>query len=311
MRVLKRRGIRKRKTCQQFNNTLFSANLTALRLFLRFYVIVKWLLGLFLVTGSASAADKASAMSNSQTTQATQPPDQMALQVERKPLKKVVIFGGTGMIGKGVLRECLEDKNVESVVAIGRRTTDFALHEKLREVKLENYADVASIKDELKGVDATFYAMGTSSNGLSEQEYENITKHAAVLAAGSVATESPDSTFVYVSGTGADVNSSLHWARTKAEAENAILSMPLKGYVFRPGAVRAMYGEESQTTWTRLSYFVLNPVLPLVQKVAPNYITTTVTVGQAFLHLARYGDEKKVFENADLNELVERHNKSL
>ena len=215
------------------------------------------------------------------------------------------------MIGKGVLRECLEDKNVESVVAIGRRSTDFVLNEKLREVTLENYADVASIKDEFKGVDATFYAMGTTSNGVSKEEYENITKHAAVLAAGSLATESPGSTFVFVSGTGADANSAIHWAKTKGETENAVLALPLKSYVFRPGAVRAMYGEESQTTWTRISYMFVNPLLPIFQRVAPSLVTTTVTVGQAFLHLARYGDEKKIFENADINEIVERHNKSL
>lgn len=267
---------------------------------------------LFLASGSAATSEKSGNSSNSLSPQASvAPPEQMALQVERKTLKKVVVFGGTGMIGKGVLRECLEDNNVESVVAIGRRPTDFVLNEKLREVALENYAEVASIKHELKGVDATFYAMGTTSNGVSKEEYENITKHAAVLAAGSLATESPGSTFVFVSGAGADANSSIHWAKTKGETENAVLALPLQSYVFRPGAVRAMYGEESKTTWTRISYMLFNPLLPIVQKVAPSLVTTTVTVGQAFLHLARYGDEKKVFENADINEIVKRHNESL
>lgn len=248
----------------------------------------------------------------SNATQAsTAPPDQLALQAERKTLKKVVVFGGTGMIGAGVLRECLEDQNVEQVVTIGRRSTDFALHEKLREVKLERYEDVATLKDEFKDVDATFYALGTSSNGISKEEYENVTKHAAVLAAGSIATESPQSTFVFVSGAGADPNSSIHWAKTKGETENAVLALPFKGYVFRPGAIRAMYGEESSAFWVRMSYKALGPFLPLIQKVVPGAVTTTVTLGQAFLHIARYGDEKKIFENGDINRLVEKHNESL
>lgn len=214
---------------------------------------------------------------------------------------RVIVFGATGMIGRGVLRECLLDPGVERVLAIGRGGAG-QKHEKLRELVLPDLTRYESVAAELTGYDACFFCLGVSSTGMSEADYRRITHDIAVAAARALVAASPGMTFVFVSGAGTNAASRTMWARVKGEAENAILALPFAHkYVFRPAFVRPMHGITSRTASYRVLYTVLYPVIPLIGALAPRQVTTTEKVGRAMLNVARRGAEKAILENADIN----------
>lgn len=216
---------------------------------------------------------------------------------------KVILFGATGMIGQGVLRECLGDPGVERVLMIGRSATG-QTHEKLREVTLADLTDYASVEDDLAGFDACFFCLGVSSAGMSETDYRRVTRDIAVAAARTLVVRNPEMTFVFVSGAGTDGTgtSRTMWARVKGEAENAILELPFKGkYVFRPAFVQPARGITSRTRLYRVLYAVLAPIFPVLDGLFPRYVTTTERVGRAMLNVARNGAPKAVLENDEIN----------
>ena len=93
---------------------------------------------------------------------------------------KVLLFGATGMVGQGVLRECLLDPGVESVVSIGRsatggRSASGVSDPKLREIVHADLTDYSTIESQLTGFDACFFCLGISSAGLTEEQYSRIT----------------------------------------------------------------------------------------------------------------------------------------
>jgi uncharacterized protein YbjT (DUF2867 family) len=157
---------------------------------------------------------------------------------------KVIIFGATGMVGQGVLRECLLDPDVRRVLSIGRSATG-QRHEKLRELIRADLLDYSAIENELRGYDACFFCLGITSLGLSEEQYRRVTYDITMAAAKALARLNPDMTFVYVTGAGTD--STEHgrtmWARVKGETENALLRLPFRAaYTFRPAAIQPLYG---------------------------------------------------------------------
>jgi uncharacterized protein YbjT (DUF2867 family) len=227
----------------------------------------------------------------------------MHIMVRREPLMRVIIFGATGMIGQGVLRECLLDPGVNRVLAIGRSSTG-QTHEKLRELVQPDLTDYSRAADELSGYEACFFCLGASSAGMSEADYRRVTCDIAVAAARTLVEKSPDMTFIFVSGAGADRSgkSRTLWARVKGEAENAILELPFKGrYAFRPAFVRPMHGITSRTPSYRVLYAILGPLFPLLNALFPRHVTTTERVARAMLHVARHGAAKAVLENDDIN----------
>src|ERR1700722_9569703 len=152
---------------------------------------------------------------------------------------RVILFGATGMIGQGVLRECLLDPGVEAVLSIGRRASGVT-NAKLREIVHADLTDLSAIEGELGGYDACFFCLGISSAGMSEADYRRVTYDVTLAAAQAIQKRSPDLTFVYVSGTGTDSTEKgrTMWARVKGATENAILAMPFKAsYMFRPGYI--------------------------------------------------------------------------
>ncbi|HEV8247381.1 MAG TPA: NAD-dependent epimerase/dehydratase family protein [Polyangiaceae bacterium] len=216
---------------------------------------------------------------------------------------KVIIFGATGMVGQGVLRECLLDSGVESVLTVGRRATG-QKHEKLRELVHADLTDYSAIAGELTGYDACFFCVGVSSAGMSEADYRRVTYDTAVAAARTLVESSPGMTFIFVSGTGTDSTgkSRTMWARVKGDAENAILALPFKGkYAFRPAFIRPMHGIKSRTFAYRAAYAIVTPLFPLLKLLFPAQVTTTERVGRAMLNVARFGAAKPVLENADID----------
>jgi uncharacterized protein YbjT (DUF2867 family) len=220
---------------------------------------------------------------------------------------RVILFGGTGMVGQAALRECLLDPGVERVLAVGRSPTG-QTSEKLRDLVHADLTDYSRIAGELAGYDACFFCLGITSAGMTEADYRRVTVDIAVAAARTLVQASPGMTFIFVSGRGADATgkSRTMWARVKGEAENAILAMPFKAaYVFRPAVIRPMHGITSRTRSYRVLYAVFSPVVALVEAFFPGQVTTTERIGRAMLNVARHGASKRTLESPDINAAAE------
>jgi uncharacterized protein YbjT (DUF2867 family) len=218
---------------------------------------------------------------------------------------KVILFGATGMVGQGVLRECLLNAGVESVLAIGRSPTG-QRHAKLREVLHDNFFDFSPIESQLTGYDACFFCLGVSSVGMSEERYRRLTYDITLTAARMLAKLNPRMVFIYVSGRGTDSteSSKLMWARVKGKTENDLLKLPFKAaYMFRPAGIQPLHGIRSKTAWVQAIYVGAAPLLSLLNRVAPNYMTTTEQVGRAMIKVARDGYPRPVLESEDINRL--------
>lgn len=218
---------------------------------------------------------------------------------------KVLIFGATGMVGQGVLRECLLAPDVESVVAIGRNPTG-QQHPKLRDLVHRNMYDYGDVESQLQGFDACFFCLGVSSVGMKEPEYRHITYDLTLAAATVLARLNTGMTFTYVTGAGTDSSErgSSMWARVKGATENALLRLPFKAaYMFRPGMIQPLHGIRSKTPVYDAAIVVLKPVLGLAFRLWPNRVTTTEKVGRAMLAVVRNGAPKPILDPADINAL--------
>jgi uncharacterized protein YbjT (DUF2867 family) len=212
---------------------------------------------------------------------------------------KVIIFGATGMIGQGVLRESLLAEDVEQVLTVVRTPTGVS-HAKLREVRLADFADLTPIEPELTGYDACFYCLGVSSVGMTEAAFTKVCYDYPVAAARTLSKINPEMTFVYVSGASTNPNGRQMWARVKGRTENAIIETFPNGYAFRPGFVQPTFGATSKTGWYRTAYAITAPLFPLLERIAPKYAITTDRLGRAMLHAARTGFPQHIVENRDI-----------
>ena len=213
---------------------------------------------------------------------------------------KVILFGATGMVGQGVLRECLRDDGVRGVLVIGRSTTG-QTHAKLRELVFKDLFDFGAAGADLHGYDACFFCLGVSSAGMGETEYTHLTFDLTVGWAQALVQVCPALTFVYVSGAG--TGGRAMWAQVKGRTEDALLALFPHSYMVRLGALLAMHGEVSKTRWTRIGYAVLRPLMPLVRAIAPGAVVTTEELGRAMIRVAREGAPKRVLEGSDLRAL--------
>jgi uncharacterized protein YbjT (DUF2867 family) len=214
---------------------------------------------------------------------------------------KALLFGATGMIGQGVLGECLLDPDVQLVLTVGRTRTG-TQNPKLREMLMQDSWQDASI-----GFNACFFCLGVTSAGLKEEEYERLTYGLTLSTAEPLSKLNPQMTFVYVSGAGTDSSEQgrIHWARIKGKTENALLRLPFKAaYMFRPGVIQPLHGIQSKTKSYRVFYTLSKPLLPLLRRVFPNSILTTEQIGRAMLAAARRGAPKRVLESSDIRALA-------
>jgi uncharacterized protein YbjT (DUF2867 family) len=218
---------------------------------------------------------------------------------------RVILFGGTGMVGQGVLRECILDPDVTKVLSVVRSPGGKS-HPKLHELVHRDFLDFSNVASELSGYDACFYCLGATSAGKSEAEYTRITYDITVAAGHVLAGMNAGMTFVFVSGAGTDSTEKgrTMWARVKGKAENALFRLPFKAvYAFRPGLIQAMHGVESRTALYRIPYKVLAPFVPWLRRRFPQAITTTEQIGRAMLVVAKRGAPKQILESADINAL--------
>jgi len=224
---------------------------------------------------------------------------------------RVILFGATGMVGQGVLRECLLDADVERVLAPLRKAgalaarvgdVDVAASGKLRELVVEDFYNFAGVEGEFAGYDACFFCLGVSSSGMKEAEYRRLTYDLTMAAASAVLKANPAGmTFVYVSGAGTDTKGRMMWARVKGETEDALLGMGFEAaYMFRPGGIVPMHGIRSKAAIYQAVYTALGPLLPLLLRMFPRQLTTTEQMGRAMLRVAKSGYAKRVLEPADI-----------
>lgn len=226
----------------------------------------------------------------------------------------MILFGASGMVGQGVLRECLLDPGVEAVLSVGRNPLPSNLvwlascgeqeRAKLREIVQKDLLDLSAIEPELTGYDACFFCLGVSSAGMTEEAYRAVTYDLTLTVAETlVRLNRGKMTFIYVSGMGTDSTGKgrVMWARVKGETENALLGLPFKAaYMFRPGFIVALHGIESRTRLYRIGYVVARPLMPLLLRMFPNSITTTEQIGRAMLRVTREGYAKPILEARDI-----------
>lgn len=224
---------------------------------------------------------------------------------------KVLIFGATGMVGQGVLRECLRDSEVELTMTVGRRVTGVH-HPRIREVVHANLADYSGLEGELGGFDACFFCLGVSSAGKTEADYARVTYDLALAAGEALSRMHPGMTFIYVSGAGTDGTEQGRsmWARVKGRTENALLRLPLEAYMFRPGLIQPLDGIQSRTRAYRVIYALGRPLMGLLHWALPNQVITTQELGRAMLEVARHGYPKRILETHDLRIAAEAGGKT-
>jgi len=221
---------------------------------------------------------------------------------------KVVLFGASGMVGQGVLRECLASDAVDAVLLVGRSPSGVT-HPKVKELVRADLYDWAGAASELAGYDACFFCLGISASGMSEADYHKVTFDLTLSAARAILAQNPAMTFIYVSGEGTDSTEKgrTMWARVKGKTENALLGLGFRhAHMFRPGVIRPLDGVKSKTASYRAFYAVLGPIFPVVQALAPSHVTTSRNVGQAMIGVALHGYDKAVLENPDINAVAAR-----
>jgi uncharacterized protein YbjT (DUF2867 family) len=194
---------------------------------------------------------------------------------------------------------------VELAVTVGRTATG-AQDAKLREIVLADMKNYTEIEDQLAGFDACFFCLGVSSSGMKEADYARVTYDLTLAAAETLSRVNPQMTFIYVSGQGTDSSERgrTMWARVKGRTENALLRLPLKAYMFRPGMIEPLDGIKSKTPAYRLLYKICGPLLPALRWTFPNQVLSTREIGQAMLAVAKRGYEKQILETRDIRAVI-------
>ncbi len=220
---------------------------------------------------------------------------------------RVLILGASGLIGRGVLRECLLDADVSEVKLVGRTKIDPAFHlpsTKLSELVMPDMFDYSKVESELSGFDACFICLGIAAKDMSnEAQYERITYILTLAAAEVLAKLNPNIIITYVSGAGTDgtASSKSLWMRVKGKTEQSLFALPIKQAVMlRPLVVQAMNGEIARNGLYRVAFLLASPVISLVRRLFPKYIVTTEQMGRAMLSVAKQGSDKRVLESADI-----------
>ena len=215
---------------------------------------------------------------------------------------KAIITGASGMVGEGVLHECLQSNDVEDVLVVGRRSCGYT-HLKLKEIVHPNLYDLSSIEDQLKGYNACFFCLGMSSVGVKEPEFTKVTYNLTMHVAETLSRLNPGMTFCYVSGAGTNENGKLMWQRVKGKTESDLIRLPFKQvYNFRPGVMRPTKGLKN----TIPLYKWMGWLLPIIKIFSPKSVLTLKQVGDAMINVTLKGYEKNVLEVGDISILSRR-----
>jgi uncharacterized protein YbjT (DUF2867 family) len=211
---------------------------------------------------------------------------------------KVIVTGATGMVGEGVLHECLQHPDISHVLVLSRKTCGIA-HPKLTEVLHSNFFDLSPVENQLSGYDACYFCLGVSSVGVKEEEFSRMTYDLTMHAAQTLSRRSPSATFCYVSGAGTDSTEkgSMMWARVKGRTENALLKVPFKAaYMFRPGYMQPTPGLKNTLGF----YKWISWMYPVIKLLMPGRASTLGELGRAMIHVTTRGYNKNILEVKDI-----------
>jgi hypothetical protein len=214
---------------------------------------------------------------------------------------KTIITGATGMVGEGVLLECLNHPQVEQVLVINRKPGGMS-HPKLHEIIHADFFDLSPIQSQLAGYNACFFCLGTSSVSISPEQYKHITYDLTLNAARLLAELNPDTTFCYVTGMGTDSSEQgrLAWARVKGATENALMRLFKRAFMFRPGFMKATPGQKN----LKLSYKLLAWIYPIGRLLYPAAFCTLQEVARAMINASTKGYSKQILEVKDIVQLA-------
>lgn len=219
---------------------------------------------------------------------------------------KILIFGASGMVGQGVLHECLAASDVSQVTTVARSPLE-QTHPRLQQLVQADLLALEAVEDELRGFDTCFFCLGVSSSGMSEEAYRQLTHELTLKVASLLARLNSEMTFVYVSGAGTDSSEQGRsmWARVKGKTENDLQKLAFRSvYLFRPSVIQPLRGIQSKTPAYRHFYRIANPFLSLIRRVCPSMIVTTNDIGQAMLNAAREHGGRVVIEAKDIVRLA-------
>ncbi|MFC5650445.1 NAD-dependent epimerase/dehydratase family protein [Paenibacillus solisilvae] len=219
-----------------------------------------------------------------------------------KPLIRVIITGATGMVGEGVLHECLSHSDVEQVLVINRKPCGVS-HPKLIEILQPDFFDLSAIASQLTSYNACFFCLGVSSVGMKEADYARLTYDLTMHMANLLAELNPDMVFCYVSGSGTDSTEKgkSMWARVKGRTENELLQLPFKrAYMFRPGYIHPTPGLSN----THRYYKALSWMYPMLKVLLPKHVITLKELGLAMIHTVTGGYKDNILESKDIVKLA-------
>jgi uncharacterized protein YbjT (DUF2867 family) len=215
----------------------------------------------------------------------------------------VLLFGATGMVGQGALRECLLDGRIDDVLVVGRTPTGRTAP-KLREITRPDLHDLTPVADQLSEMDACLFCLGVSSAGLNEAAYRRVTYDLTIATARLLYQRRPELRFAYVSGQGTDTRGRAMWARVKGETEDTLLALSPQTYMLRPGFIQPQHGVRSKTQLYSIVYGVTAPLFPLLRRAFPGAVTTTERLGRAMVAIAADGAPKRILETRDINAIA-------
>jgi len=220
-------------------------------------------------------------------------------------MKKVIVTGATGMIGRGVMLECLDHQSISEVLVIGRSQVEIN-HSKLKELIHNDFTSFSGVKNQLSGYDACFYCLGISAAGLKEDQYKIITYDFTLALAKTLFEINPLMTFNYISGESTDSSEKgrMMWARVKGKTENDLLKLGFKqAFMFRPGAIIPLRGIKSRTKSYQFMYDYFMWLVKFVKLISPNSVVNTTQIGLAMINSMLKGYNKNILRPKDIIEL--------
>lgn len=214
---------------------------------------------------------------------------------------KAILTGATGMVGEGVLTECLNHNDITEVLTINRKPCG-VIHPKLKEIIHPDFFNLSAIENQLHGYNACFFCLGVSSIGMKEPEYKHLTYDLTLNFAQTLVKLNPDMIFAYISGASTDSSEQgrMMWARVKGKTENDLLKLPFKAaYMFRPGALKPSKDAKNGNAY----YKYFGWLFPIIRFLAPNAACTLKELGLAMINTALKGFSKPVLEVKDIVEM--------